>query len=90
MKTKEEIIKDWIYDKPLIKLPEAVSGAMDEWAKIEAIEFFKWYGIKFSGLIEYITKIKPLVKSEEIEEKILEFEGQSIERLYELYQQSKK
>ena len=68
---------------------QRIENAMDEYAKQEAIDFFKWYGVKMATFIEYITKIKPIVESNEIEEKIIEFEGKSIQELYELYLKSK-
>jgi hypothetical protein len=60
-------------------------------AKQQSIEFFKWYGVKMVGFIEYIKDIRPTVTSDEIEEKIKEFEGQSIENQYNLFlQQTQK
>ena len=78
--TKEEILRD----APSLKM------GMDQYAEQEAIGFFIWYGIKFHSLMEYITKIKPMVESYELEQKVLEFEGKSIKELYQLYLQSKK
>lgn len=56
-----------------------------DYAKQQSIAFFQWYGVKMVGFIEYITKVKPIATSEEIEEKIMEFEGQSFENLYSLF-----
>jgi len=69
---------------------ETIHKALREYAKQEAFGFFKWYGVKMVGFIEYITKIKPLVRSEEFEQKILEFEGQTFDKLHELYLKSKE
>ncbi len=63
---------------------------MSGYAKQESIEFFKWYLLKVTSLCHYLTEIKPLVTSEELEAKIEEFEGKPINDLYELYIQSKK
>lgn len=91
--------KETIYQESMMKeigstskmtSDEIVYRAMDIWGKQEAIEFFIWYGSKMAGFIQYINDIRPRVRSEEIEEKIVEFEGQSIEKLYELYQKSKQ
>lgn len=40
--SKEEIIDNWIYNKPFIPLKEAVGGAMDEYAEIDSIGFAEW------------------------------------------------
>lgn len=37
-KTKEEIIKKWIYDTPLIPLKKAVGEAMEEYRQTNSIE----------------------------------------------------
>ena len=62
----------------------------EDFAKQEAIGFFKWYGVKMVGFIEYIKDIRPTVTSDEIEEKMKEFEGQSFENLHALYLNSKE
>ena len=82
--TKEKIIEHKIPKWSEI-CEQEVMECMSEYAKQEAIDFFKWYGVKMATFIEYITKIKPIVESNEIEEKIIEFEGKSIQELYELY-----
>lgn len=95
--TKEDILshvvpKDcwWEEARNFTNLPERyVHKAMDLYAKREAIGFLKWYGVKVAGLVEYIKDIRPSVTSGEIEEKIKEFEGKTIDELYSLYQQSK-
>lgn len=53
-----------------------------EYAKQQSIAFFKWYGGKMASFIEYITKVKPIVRSEEIEERITEHEGATFDQLY--------
>lgn len=65
-----------------------VSELINEARKESAIEFFKWYGMKIVSLTTYLLEIKPLVRSEELEQKIAEFEGQSLDKLYELFLQS--
>lgn len=62
-----------------------VIEAMDEWAKQQSIAFFKWYADKMVAFIEYITKIRPMVVSEEIEERIREHEGATFEQLYDRF-----
>ena len=68
----------------------AAVEAIKEYAKQESIDFFKWYGLKISGFIEYITKVKPLVVSQEIENAMAKFEGKTFEQLFELYLKSKQ
>ena len=100
--TQEEVALKWglckchdDYKKRGLKDPDCpwhqfcIDEAMDEWAKLNAIEFFKWYGVKMASFMAYITKVRPIMKSEEIEERIQEFEGQTFEKLYELFLKSK-
>jgi len=56
-------------------------------AKQQSISFFKWYAIKMTGFVDYITKVKPIVKSEEIEQRLIEFEGATFEKLYQLFEE---
>jgi hypothetical protein len=98
-KTKEEILDKSLDEMgeeyfPVFELSvhkEAVLNAMSEYAKIKsrerAIAFFKWYALKMVGFIEYIKDIRPVVTSNEIEEKIAEFEGQTIDNLFNLFLQ---
>lgn len=91
--TKEEAIKkhtrvsyveglaDPIYSKDY-------NGAMDEYAKQQSIDFFKWYVDKMTFFLEYIKDIRPSVTSNEVEEKIKEFEGKDFDTLYNLFLQS--
>ena len=67
-----------------------IEEKMDEYAEQECIGFFIWYGVKITALIEYMTDIRPRVRSEEIEAKIEEFEGKPIKTLYQLYLKSKQ
>ena len=64
---------------------DMVHEAMEIYARNRSIEMLKWYAIKMVGFIEYIKDIRPIVTSNEIEEKIKEFEGQTFEKLYELF-----
>lgn len=59
--------------------------AMEQYSRIQSISFFKWYGVKMAGFMEYIKDIRPTVISDEIEEKIKEFEGKDFETLYNLF-----
>lgn len=52
------------------------------YAALHAKDFLEWYSLKMVGFVEYLTKVKPIVKSEEIEERLLEFEGQTFDNLY--------
>lgn len=81
--TKEEILE------PLYKLYDLserskarFNGAVNKIAKQQAIEFFKWYCNRMNGFVEYFTRIKPIVTSNEIEERIKEHEGSTFEELY--------
>jgi len=98
-KTKEEILKPFVYEdeervEPIVYVSKALE-AMDEYAAQEseiksrerAIALFKWYAAKMVGFIEYIKDIRPTVTSNEIEEKLKEFEGQSFDNLYNLFLQ---
>jgi len=62
-----------------------------EYAKQDAIGFFIWYGVKIINLVDYVQKLKIGlgITSNELEEKILEFEGKPIDELYTLYQKEK-
>lgn len=85
--TKEEIVFEGNFtthadeDGMGIELKD-VYEAMDEYAKQVSIEFFKWYGVKMMGFMHYLIDIRATVTSDEIEEKIREHEGKSIEELY--------
>lgn len=67
-----------------------VMGAMDIHAEQVAIEFFKWYALKMVGFIEYLNKVKPMVTSNEIEEKLIEFEGKSFIELFQLFKKEQE
>lgn len=87
--TKEKVLYKNLGDSTRSMLSDSdIYSAMDKWAKIQAIEFFKWYGVKMMGFIDYIKDTRPMVESLEIEEKIKEFEGKDFGTLYELFLQS--
>jgi hypothetical protein len=96
MKTKQEIIKahyEAKYTSPKymnsvnrVSNFEYISPAMDEYAKEIAVEFFKWNTSKIVGYIQYIQQIRDLVRSEEIERNLNEFEGATLEERFELFQ----
>lgn len=89
-KSKQEIMEEVLAKKPKnydIETDEILE-CMDIWAKEQSISFFKWYGSKMTVFIEYIKDIRPSVTSNEIEEKIKEFEGKSLEDLYKLFTES--
>lgn len=87
IKSKEDILKEYAVETidEYNSLYERVKKAMDQYARQQAIEFFKWYGVKMAVFVEYIKDVRPLVTSNEIEEKIKEFEGKSFEELYNLF-----
>lgn len=94
--TKEEMLEKRIITFPSDDnqmtdegIKRNVYAAMDEYAKQEAIEFFKWNAFKVDWYIKYIEKIRPLVTSNEIEEALNTFEGSTFEERYELYLKSK-
>lgn len=60
-------------------------SAMDCFAEQQSIAFFKWNTSKTSTYIEYLTKISKLVRSQEIETALNEFEGMTIEERYQLF-----
>jgi hypothetical protein len=66
-----------------------VLEAMDQWAKEIAIGFFKWYGVKMIGFLQYFQRKKenPMIYSipDAYDKYIEEFEGQSVEKLFEKY-----
>jgi hypothetical protein len=83
--TKEEIKKnnevfftDFIGDNN----DENGFNAMDEYAKQQSIAFFKWYVLKSVTFVSYLESVKPIVTSNEIEEKLKQFEGKSFDELY--------
>lgn len=97
--TKEEILEKhyphydiksgWIFDGAVEDVFKAMQEYADQQSRIAAIDFFKWYGVKMVGFIEYIKDIRPTVTSDEIEEKIKEFEGKSFDDLFTLYLEEK-
>lgn len=92
MRTAEEILEEYgngfYYTDTFVYHDESIIRAINEAQKESAIEFFKWYGIKITGLIEYIQDVRPRVRNEEVEAKIEEFEGQPLDKLYELFLKS--
>ncbi len=85
--SKEELVNErcFVFGDDVETTIDVVYEIMDEYAREEAIAFFKWYGVKMMGFIEYIKDIRPVVTSNEIEEKIAEFEGQTFDNLYNLF-----
>lgn len=81
-----DVESGWIFDGDV----QNVFNAMDEYAKEIAIGFFKWYATRLLNFLHYIKDIRPLVESQELEEKIKEHEGQSIEQLFQSYLNSLK
>ncbi len=97
MKSNKEILQESIdsfrmADHLFGETYEAVSKAMDIARMESATEFFKWYIMKGNNFLFYHREIKPLTTSKEIEDKIAEFEGQTLDNLYALFieEQNKK
>lgn len=67
---------------------DKVKELMRDYSREVAKDFFIWYGVKIVGFIEYIKDIRPIVTSNEMEEKIKEFEGKTFDELFNLYLQS--
>lgn len=61
---------------------------LDAFTKQQIIAFFTWYGVKMASFLEYLTKIKPISKSEEVEEAIRKHEGATFEELYNQFIES--
>ena len=54
-------------------------------AKDMAVGFFKWNAEKIGAYVIYLTEIQKMVKSNEIEENLVKFEGATIEERYDMY-----
>lgn len=89
---KSEFDKDEYGDLPYPKSLSvcATLAAMDEYSEIVACDFLKWYAVKMIVFIEYLKEVKPIVTSNEIEEKLADFEGKPIKDLFQLFIQSKQ
>lgn len=68
------------------KKMQSTSGEIDIARKEGALDFFKWYIMKMNNFIFYFREVWPLTTSEEIENKITEFEGQTLDNLYAIFQ----
>jgi len=83
--------EDW--DKVINKKDLSVClDAMEEYAKQRSKEFFKWYGVKMMEFLEYFQEKKrnpiPYSIPDAYDKYIEEFEGQSLDNLYELFLKS--
>lgn len=67
-----------------------IEELVDAVAKEISIGFMKWYGVKIMGFIIYLKEVKPNVTSNEIEEKMKEFEGKTYEELFNIYLKEKE
>ena len=81
-----------LYKSPLEQLLQGsyTRKQVEEKCKQECIAFLKWYVGKSLNFLNYLTNIKPQVTSQEIEEKLKEFEGQDFEQLHSLYLKDKE
>lgn len=67
-----------------------IEELVDTVAKEISIGFMKWYGVKMIGFIIYLKEVKPNVTSNEIEEKMKEFEGKTYEEQFNIYLKEKE
>lgn len=90
MKTKEEVFNEhsFLAIGAISPSKDFCLKAMDEYAKQQAVDFFKWYGLKMASFLEYLTKIKSITESKEIEEAIKNHEGATFEQLYNQFIES--
>jgi len=74
------------------RIQKATFDAMEEYAKQRSKEFFKWYGVKMMEFLEYFQEKKrnpiPYSIPDAYDKYIEEFEGQSLDNLYELFLKS--
>lgn len=61
---------------------QVVLAAMDEYAKQQSVDFFKWYGTRMASLTKYICEIRPIAEDKKMEEIILKHEGATLDQLY--------
>lgn len=66
----------------------AISEAMDEYAKQQAIEFFKWNARSISEYMDYLKRAHNSEGMEEMELELNHFESNSIEGRYNLFIES--
>jgi len=66
---------------------DTIYDAMDEYAKQEAIEFFKWNAASIKGYVDYIMRERD--GDVDLEEALSKFENSTIEERYNLYLQHK-
>lgn len=90
--TKDEILyENDITERSLYF--ERAKTSMDEFAKQEATAFFKWYGVKMMEFLQYFKRKAenpiPYSIPDAYDRFIEEFEGNTIEGLYELYEKWK-
>lgn len=57
----------------------------DEHTKSKAVGFFKWNAEKIGAYLFYLTEVQELVRSNEIEENFVKFEGATLEERYDMY-----
>lgn len=55
------------------------------YAKHMAISFFKWNAEKIAAYVIYLQDVQKVVRSNEIEENLVKFEGATLEERYDMY-----
>lgn len=84
--TKEEIVQKALSQIRVTdghgEIGEYISNAMDEYAKQQSVDFFKWYGTRMASLIKYICEVRPIAEDKKMEEIILKHEGATLDQLY--------
>lgn len=90
MKTKDDIIHDLNGNSDGFQTAypfEEVEKAMDEYAKLRAVEFFKWNAKKAGDYIDYLRRVDKAEGASEKEKELDHFEGATIDGRYELFLQ---
>lgn len=73
------------YLEQLLSPKKYSKEVVDHCAKDMAIGFFKWNAEKVGTYVIYLTEIQKMVKSIEIEENLVKFEGATLEERYDMY-----
>ena len=92
--SKEEIVKrhtdGWVGGMTPGDEERIVYPSMDEYAKQEAIEFFKWNAASVKGYVDYIMRARESESDEQLQSNLDKFETATLEERYNLYVQSKQ
>jgi mannitol-1-phosphate/altronate dehydrogenase len=66
-----------------------VKQLLREYAKQEAIEFFKWNAASVKGYVDYIMRARESGSHAQLEKELNKFESGTLDQRYELYLQHK-